>query len=113
MALLDTINMIEERRDRVMNRRQNRMAQGEQVKSMPVPKERLRMAMSHLDELYKENRMKYLQKVEQQQRMTQAMQMVEQQQQQPQQQPQQPQQQMPQQQMATQQAPQGLLGMPR
>lgn len=99
MALLDTINMIEERRNRVMNRRQNRMAQGEQVKSMPVPKERLRMAMAHLDELYKENRMKYMQKVEQQQRMTQAMQMVEQQQQQPQQQ--QP------------QAPQGLLGMPR
>ena len=99
MALLDTINMIEERRNRVMNRRQNRMAQGEQVKSMPVPKERLRMAMAHLDELYKENRMKYMQKVEQQQRMTQAMQIVEQQQQQPQQQ--QP------------QAPQGLLGMPR
>lgn len=99
MALLDTINMIEERRNRVMNRRQNRMAQGEQVKSMPVPKERLRMAMAHLDELYKENRMKYLQQVEKQQRMAQAMQMVEQQQQQPQQQ--QP------------QAPQGLLGMPR
>ena len=100
MALLDTINMIEERRNRVMNRRQNRMAQGEQVKSMPVPKERLRMAMAHLDELYKENRMKYLQQVEKQQRMAQAMQMVEQQQQQ------QPQQQQP-------QAPQGLLGMPR
>jgi len=104
MALLDTINMIEERRNRVMNRRQNRMAQGEQVKSMPVPKERLRMAMAHLDELYKENRMKYLQQVEQQQRMAQAMQIVEQQQNASQQQPQQQQQ---------PQAPQGLLGMPR
>ena len=121
MALLETMNQIKQRRQRVMNRRENALANGEQPTGMPVPKERLREAMAYLDQLYKENRAKVAQQQEQRARMAQAMQMVNQQEQapaQPQQAPQQPQMpaqplmgQMPAQpQQMPQQAPQGLLG---
>ena len=121
MALLDTIDEIQKRRQRVMNRRENQLAAGQSVAGMPVPKERLRAAMAYLDEIYKENRMKAAQQIEQKNRMAQAMQMYtqqEQMQQQPQEAPQQPQmpaqplmgQMQAQPQQMPQQPPQGLLG---
>lgn len=133
MALLDTINEIQNRRQRVLSRRERQAAAGETVTGMPVPKERLRAAMSYLDTLYKENRMAAARQREQQNRVSQAMQMLQQQEAQQQEQQQAPQ--MPQQQQAPQapqmtsqplisqnsvmpqqqpQTPtQGLLGMPR
>ena len=107
MALLETMNEIQQRRDRVMSRRERRAAMGEPVAGIPVPKERLRAAMSYLDTLYKENRMDAMRQREQQNKVSQAMQMLDQQeaQQQPAQQPQA--QQAPQ---ATQMAAQPLMG---
>ena len=110
MALLDTINQIEQRRDRVLNRRQARMMNGEPVEAMPVSKEKLRQTMSYLDMLFKENRAKYAEQMDKQQRLAQAVQMMEQQNASTQQNaPQQPLMASPQQQGA----PSGLLGMPR
>ena len=133
MALLDTIKMIEDRRDRVMNRRQSRMAEGESPIGMPIDPMQLRRAMSRMQDIYKKNRQKIMEDRDKRMRMAQAVQkaMAEQeaaekgQQQapaQPQQAPAQPMQPQgllggmgaPQQQNAPQQPQgQGIMGMPQ
>lgn len=72
MALLDTIQEIEERRDKTLEGRQRRMAQGEPVKQMPISREQLRMAMSNMDRIFKENRAKFMEQQEQRDRVSMA-----------------------------------------
>lgn len=118
MALLDTINTIEQRREKVMNRRQRRVARGEDPLGLPIDPMQLREAMSKLNDTFQKNRKKVLEERDRQRRMNEAMQRVAQEEEARKSAPQQPAQgqmgQMAgqQQQMAQQQMPQsqGLLG---
>lgn len=107
MALLDTMKKIEERRTKVLNRRQRQMANGEQPDGMPIDRMQLRRAFSRMNDIFKENRKKVKEERERQMRVNQAMQQAMAQENQQGQTPAQPQ--MAQQQMPPQ-APQGLLG---
>ena len=109
MALLDTMKEIEERREKTLNRRQQRMEQGEPVNKMPISRDQLRLAMSRMDQVFKYNRAEELKRREQQERVAQAVANMQQQEaaaQQGQAQPQQPQQAQPQ----MQQGQSGLMG---
>lgn len=94
MALLDTIQEIENRREAVLNRRERRMVEGEPTGQMPISRERLRMAMAQMDQIYKQNRAKTLQQREQQNRVAEAVARMQQEEAAAQQQPQQQQPQM-------------------
>lgn len=74
MALLDTIKMIEDRRERVMNRRQRQLAQGEKPSGIAINPMQLREAMSKLNDTFQKNRRQIVEERDRQARMNQAMQ---------------------------------------
>lgn len=119
MALLETMQEIEERRDKTLERRQRKMARGEPVNNLPISREQLRMAMARMDQVFKENRAEEMRRQEHQERVAQAVMRMQQEEaagQQPQQQqqvPQQPQMQQAQSGIMNQVAPmmnQGAMG---
>lgn len=72
MALLETMQEIQDRREKTLNRRQNRLAQGETVNKMPISREELRLAMANMDRIFKEGRAEALSRQEQRNRVAEA-----------------------------------------